>query len=218
MQAKKLFLAAALVGGAALLASLRSPAAQPGALFAAQPAALPAGASGPATYAVDAGHSAVIFRVMHMNTAWVFGRFNEFSGTLVFDAERPADCSVEIQVQATSVDTASRGRDDHLRGSDFFEAKQFPTISFKSTAVKGLGAGRFELTGDLTLRGHTEQITFELEKTGEGKNRQGKPMVGFLGEFTVDRMAHGVSYMPGGLGEQVTVIVSLEAVETAPAR
>lgn len=206
MHPSKLFLAAAVVGGAAWLASLNAPAAPAG-----SSAPAPSAGGAPATYVVDPVHSGVLFRVMHLNTAWVFGRFNEFSGTIRFDEENPSNSSVEIEVNAASVDTASRGRDDHLRGSDFFESKQFPKITFKSSKVEDLGKGRLKLTGELTLRGHSETISFEVEKTGEGRNRQGHALVGFLGEFQVDRMAHGVSYMPGGLGETVHVTVSLEA-------
>lgn len=202
MRSKQLLLAVALVGATASLASLRSPAHSP-------LAAVPAG--GAATYVVDPVHSSLVFRVMHLETAWFFGRFNELSGTIRYEEAEPERSSVELEVVATSVDTGNKNRDDHLRGSDFLESKQFPKITFKSTSAKALGEGRLELSGDLTLRGHTETIRFQVEKTGEGKNRQGQALIGFLGEFEVDRMAHGVSYMPSGLGEKVTVIVSLEA-------
>lgn len=202
MIAKPFLLVAALAGGA-LLASLRSPA----------PAPAAGNSSAAKVYDVDRVHSAVIFRVMHLGTAWNFGRFNEFSGSIRFDEEKPENSSVEIEVAATSIDTGNRGRDDHLRGSDFFESKQFPTITFKSTKVKSLGKDRLELTGDLTLRGTTKPVTFEVKKTGEGRNRQGKALIGFYGEFQVDRMAHGVSYMPDGLGKEVFLTVSLEAAQ-----
>lgn len=199
---KSLLLAAALIGGG-LLASLRSP----------EPAAASQPTSAAKVYDVDRGHSAVIFRVMHLGTAWNFGRFNEFSGTISYDEENPEKSTVEMEVAATSVDTGNRGRDDHLRGSDFFESKQFPTITFKSSKVKALGKDRLELTGELTLRGTSQPLTFEVQKTGEGRNRQGKPLIGFYGEFTVDRLAHGVSYMPDGLGKEVFVTVSFEAAQ-----
>ncbi len=202
MFVKPLLLVAGLAG-VALLAPSSSPATAP---------AVEA-ASAAKTYDVDRVHSAVIFRVMHLGTAWNFGRFNEFSGSIRFDEEKPENSSVEIEVAATSVDTANRGRDDHLRGSDFFESKQFPTITFKSTQVKALGTDRYELSGDLTLRGTSKPITFEIQKTGEGRNRQGKALIGFYGEFQVDRLAHGVSYMPDGLGKDVFVTVSLEAAQ-----
>lgn len=207
MQTTKLLLASALVGGAALLVSLRSP-------EVASTTTTVASSTAAAQLAIDTGHSSLVFRVMHMNTAWVYGRFNAFDGKVTYDAADPTKCAVEFEVDATSVDTGSNGRDDHLRNSDFFDAKQFPKITFKSTGVKAAGEGRMEVTGDLTLRGHTEKITFEIEKTGQGKNRRGATVHGFLGTFEVDRMAHGVSYSPEGLGKTVEITVSLEAIES----
>src|SRR5438128_2317015 len=97
------------------------------------------------TYQIDPVHSAFLFRIKHMNISYSYGRFNSSTGQIAID-EDPAKCGVNIEVKADSVDTADAKRDQHLKGPDFFNAKQFPTISFKSKAVKKEGAG-YEVTG-----------------------------------------------------------------------
>ena len=95
-------------------------------------------ASAAETYSVDAGHSSVIFRAKHYGATNFYGRFNELSGSLTLDTDDPTKSSIELEVRAESVDTFSERRDRHLRSPDFFNAKQFPVISFKSKSVKAL--------------------------------------------------------------------------------
>lgn len=205
MHVTKLLAATSLLAGAALLVSLVSPTA---------PAAPTEAAPAPAatTYEVDPVHSSIVFRVLHQDTAYVYGRFNEFQGTLSLDTEAPEKSSVEIEINLISVDTNNRGRDDHLRGPDFFDSKQFPSARFASKEVKSLGEDRYSIAGELTLRGKTLPVSLEVEKTGESTHRSGKAMIGFHGELDVDRMAYGVAYGPEGLGHTVKVLISLEAI------
>ena len=92
-------------------------------------------------YTVDTNHSSVLFRIQHLGAAYFWGRFNEVSGSLLVDHESPANSSVRITVPASSIDTGNKGRDEHLRGPDFFDARQFPNIEFESTKVKKARAG-----------------------------------------------------------------------------
>src|SRR4051794_33088494 len=87
------------------------------------------------TYAVDGIHSGVTFKIAHLGLSPVYGRFNEFSGTFVLDADA-ANCSFTLAIKSETVDTNNTKRDEHLRGPDFFNTKQFPAITFKSTTVK----------------------------------------------------------------------------------
>ncbi|HEV8001076.1 MAG TPA: YceI family protein, partial [Planctomycetaceae bacterium] len=112
-------------------------------------------------YAVDPDHSGVSFKISHLGLSWVQGRFDDFSGRFTLDRQNPANCSFQLAAKTEGVDTNNRKRDDHLRSPDFFNAKQFPVISFKSTAVRPAKEG-FEVTGDLTLHGATHPVTFLL--------------------------------------------------------
>jgi polyisoprenoid-binding protein YceI len=168
-----------------------------------------------ADYSVDAGHSAVNFKLSYANVSTFWGRFNKFEGRFHFDPSNLAKAKVEISIEADSVFTADKKRDDHLRSPDFFSAKQFPKITFTSTSVKaGSKAGTFIASGNLTMRGVTKPVTVELVKTGEGKDGYGKERIGFEATFTINRLDYGVSFAPDGLGKDVTVIVGISGVKS----
>ncbi|MCC6620453.1 MAG: YceI family protein [Deltaproteobacteria bacterium] len=167
-----------------------------------------------APYEVDGAHSSVLFKVMHFGIAPFHGRFNKVAGTFEFDGANVAASKLAVDIDANSVFTADKKRDDHLKSPDFFNAKQFPNIVFKSRAVKaGARAGAFLVEGDLTLRGVTKPVTVELVKTGEGKDPYGGYRVGFEGTFTINRHDFGVSFMPDGLGKDVTITVAVQGVK-----
>ncbi len=163
------------------------------------------------TYTIDSVHSTVIFSTMHMETARFYGRFNDFSGTITFDEAAPEKSKVEISIKTTTVDTANKGRDDHLRGADFFDVQQFPAATFNSTSVKKAEGKNWAVTGTLTFHGVKKEITLQLEKTGAGKGRKGESLIGFHGTFSIQRGDFGIEYGKGMLGEQVDLILSIEA-------
>lgn len=167
----------------------------------------------PVTYQIDAVHSAVIFRIQHLGAGYTYGRFNGISGTVTYDAAAPAASSVKVSIDAASVDSGNKGRDDHLRGPDFFDAAKFPTITFESTAVKKSGETALEVTGKLSLHGVTKDVTVVMEKTGEGKGREGEALIGFEGVFSVKRSEYGITYGPGALGEDVRLTIAIEAMK-----
>jgi polyisoprenoid-binding protein YceI len=166
----------------------------------------------PMSYEIDGVHSAVHFSVNHLGTGTAWGRFNEVSGSFTHDAEKPAGSSVQLTINAESVDSANEKRDQHLRSPDFFDAKQFPEITFKSTAVKEIAAGDLEITGDLTLRGVTKSVTVRADHVGEGKDPWGNFRKGYDIVFSIAREDYGVSYMKGGLGADVKIYISVEGV------
>ena len=173
----------------------------------ASPAAMQAG---PAAYSVDTGHSSVLFRIKHNDVSWFYGRFNTFNGNFSFDPGSGEITGVDVTVDAESVDTGNKRRDDHLRSPDFFSSKEFPAISFKSTSLRKTGENTFEVTGDLSLHGVTKQITVPLEVTGAASGRRG-PVAGIHSTFTFARSDYGMNFMVGaGLGDEVTIIVSLQ--------
>ncbi len=166
--------------------------------------------SAPESFTVDGGHSSVLFRVEHMKTSLFYGRFNELEGQLVLDEGQPEGSSVEITVQAASVDTNDAKRDQHITGPDFLDAKQFPTISFKSEKVSREG-GVWKAEGKLSLHGVTKTIALEFEQTGEGKGFKGEKLVGFHTRFEIDRTEFGMDYSSEMLGESIELTISLEA-------
>jgi len=164
------------------------------------------------SYTVDTVHSSVMFKVKHLGTSNFYGRFNEISGKLAFDGGDPAKSSVSLEVKVESVNTGNEAREKHLKSPDFFSAKEFPTISFKSKSVKKGGQGIYEVEGDFTLHGTTKPIKVKAERTGSGKNpRSGKDLAGFETTFTIKRSDYGMKNMIPMLGDEVQITVSLEA-------
>jgi polyisoprenoid-binding protein YceI len=174
----------------------------------------PAGAAAAASYKVDPVHSVVIFKVKHMGAGNFYGRFNQVSGTFTIDAADPSKGMVDFQVKADSIDTANKQRDDHLKGPDFFNVVQFPSITFKGKEIKKAGENAYEVAGDLTLHGVTKPLKAKVEQVGTGKGRAGEPLAGFEATFTVKRGDFGMTYGGGALGEEVSVIVSVECASS----
>jgi polyisoprenoid-binding protein YceI len=164
------------------------------------------------TYRVDGVHSSVIFRVKHLGVGYFYGRFNDLSGTVVVDDKNPANSSFELRVKADSVDTNNAKRNQHLKGPDFFNAKEFPAITFRSKQVKALGDKKFEVTGDLTLHGVTKSITVKLNRVGTGPDPFGTHRTGFETNFIIHRSDFGMNFMPQALGDDIWLLVGFEAV------
>lgn len=164
------------------------------------------------TYQIDPVHTSLVFRVKHMNTAYVYGMFRDVKGTVIVNEANPAQSSISVEVDANSVYTANEQRDNHLRSPDFFNTRQFPTIRFASTEVRKVNATTGQVKGNLTMRGVTRPITANVVLTGRGKNQQGRDIIGFETTFTIRRSEFGIRYGLPGLGDEVRVILSIEAV------
>lgn len=184
----------------------------------AAPAAAPAPAATPALadeLKVDSAHSSVIYKISHLGVTNFYGRFNKVTGTFAFDPANPSSATFDITIDADSIDSNNKQRDDHLRNSDFFNTKQFPKITFKSKDVRKAGSG-FDLAGDLTLLGQTKPITAKLAHTGAGdKGERMGYRSGFEAVFTFKRSDFGMNYgIEGGmLGDEVTVTVAIEGAK-----
>lgn len=161
-------------------------------------------------YKVDAVHSGVGFKIKHLGVSNVSGKFDDFSGSIDINYEQPALSSVSFSVQAASVNTGNEKRDDHLRSADFFNVERHPEISFKSTKVKALADGNYQVSGDLSLLGVTKSITVTVEQTGAAEIPERGPVSGFETTFKVDRTQFGMAASPF-LGSEVTLSVAVEA-------
>jgi polyisoprenoid-binding protein YceI len=163
-------------------------------------------------YQVDPVHSTVIFKTLHFGVGYQYGSFRKLSGALVVDEERPARSSIQLEVEASSVFTANKKRDTHLRSPDFLSAKQFPKITFESTKVVKRGRDAADVTGRLTLRGVTKTVTVRMKKVGAGKDAWGNYRIGFEGTFTIRRGDYGITKMKGVAGEEIHLIVAVEGM------
>jgi polyisoprenoid-binding protein YceI len=168
---------------------------------------LAAQASAADSYVIDPVHSSVQWKVQHMGAGHVWGRFTDFSGTLRLDGSAPEQSAVELTVKSASVLTDNEKRDQHLRSPDFFNARQFPVITFKSSAVKPTGPNSAEVAGELTLKGVTRTVTARATRTGA----QGD-LVGLEATLTLQRSDFGMGFGVGqGLGDEVQLLISVEA-------
>ena len=165
------------------------------------------------TYNIDAVHSSVLFRAKHMDVAYVYGRFNEFSGYIILDEADVSKSKVELEVKSASVDTANDKRDQHLRSSDFFNVKQFPVITFKSTNVsaKAKKENMLEVTGEFDLHGVKKTITIDIEITGKKTIPQTGEVIGFHTTFDIKRSDYGFKFGMEGVNDAIQIIVSVEA-------
>ena len=164
------------------------------------------------TYTVDASHSAVLFSVSHLGISNTHGRFNDIDGTLTWDATDPTKSSINITIKTDSVDSFSEKRDQHLRGADFFNAKQMPKATFVSKSFTKIDDATFSVTGDLTLVGTTKPVTVNVKKIGEGKDPWGGYRIGFETSFSIKRADYNIKGVPG-VGEDVALTFGLEGVK-----
>jgi polyisoprenoid-binding protein YceI len=170
-------------------------------------------AQGVQTYAVDPAHSFFFFKIGHFGIGNVYGRFDKVGGTVAYDAANPANDVFQVEVQTGSVDTNSAQRDTHLKSPDFFNAQQFPTATFKSTAVKAVDAKNFEVSGDFTLNGVTKPLTVPVTFIGAGKDPQGASRVGAEAKFTIKRSDFGIKAFLPAVSDEVELTIAIEGVQ-----
>ena len=176
--------------------------------------ALAAPARAAETYKADPVHSSAIFRAHHAGAGYVWGRFNDPAGTFALDDADPTKSTFTVEIQVANVDTHNAQRDGHLKSPDFFNAKQYPTITFKSKSVKaGSAANMLEVTGDLTMHGVTKSAIISVELTGKGEFPPGTQRAGVEATFAVKRSEFDMSKMIGPVGDEVRLVVALEGVK-----
>ncbi len=172
----------------------------------------------------DLTHSNVDFSVRHLLVSKVRGRFNKWSGSLLIDDANPSASSVEVQIDAASVDTSEPKRDEHLRSADFFDVEKYPHLTFKSTKVEDLGGDRLRVIGDLTLHGVTRPVILDVERGGSVRDPWGFQRAGFTVTASVDRKDFGITFNQtldqGGLalGDKVSISIDIEATSAVVAK
>jgi polyisoprenoid-binding protein YceI len=171
---------------------------------------------------IDVGHSAIHFYVRHMVISKVHGRFARWAGTVDLDLADLTRSTVDVRIDAASIDTQVADRDVHLRSPDFLDVAKHPEITFRSRKIAKAGNG-YRVTGDLSLHGVTREVTLEAEFAGTGKDPWGNERAGFSAKTAIDRREFGLRWNAaletGGVlvGEKVEIAIELEAVKKAAA-
>jgi polyisoprenoid-binding protein YceI len=171
-------------------------------------------------YVLDTDHTRIGFVARHAMVTKVRGAFNEFEGHATIAGGDLSGSHVELTIQARSIDTRNRQRDDHLRSNDFLAIDEFPTITFVSTAVRQTGPESVEISGDLTIRGVTRAVTVPFEFGGAAIDPDGDFRIGFDGSLTINRRDYGVNWNAaleaGGVlvGDKVVLEFEVAAVRT----
>ncbi len=172
---------------------------------------------------VDPSHSQASFSVKHMMVSTVRGRLGRLSGRLELDPQQPEKAAFEIAADVAGIDTGDAKRDGHLRSPDFFDAATHPRIVFTSNAVFPKGAGRYSVSGDLTIRDVTRPVSFDVELVGIGVDAQGGQHLGATATVTIDRTDFGLTWnmpVPNGVlvGEKVRIEIDLQAIDETSAK
>lgn len=177
------------------------------------------------TWQIDPAHTSVEFAVKHMMFTTVRGRFKDVKGTIEADEENPGKSRVNVEIDAASLDTGVADRDTHLRSADFLDVQNHPMITFRSKRVEGAAKGegdRFRVTGDLTIRGKTMEVTLDCEFEGTGKDPWGGTRAGARATARIDRREWGLKWNQaletGGVlvANEVKIEIEVQAVKQAP--
>lgn len=170
---------------------------------------------------VDPTHSAIEFSVKHMMIAKVKGSFNTFEASILANPSDLTTAEIDFTVDVASIDTRNADRDNHLRSADFFDVEKNPTLTFKSTRIVKTDEDEYDVTGNVTLNGVTQEETFSISFEGQGKDPWGNEKAGFSGKGKVKRSDYGLTYNAaletGGvlIGDQITLTIEIEAAKEA---
>jgi polyisoprenoid-binding protein YceI len=173
---------------------------------------------------LDLAHSGIHFSVRHMVIAKVRGRFAKFEGKVELDPADLTRSSVQVAIDAASIDTGIADRDAHLRSADFFDAETFPTLDYVSKRIERVSDTELRMVGDLTIRGTTREVPVLVEFGGIGKDPWGNERAGFTAKASIDRREFGLHWNQvleaGGVlvGERIEIDIELEAVRAKEQR
>jgi len=178
------------------------------------------GAAASSTWQIDPAHTAAQFAVKHMMISTVRGEFKGVTGAVVWDDADITKSSVNVTIDAATVNTGEPKREADLRGDHFFDVAKYPTITFKSTRVEPAGAGKLNVTGDLTIHGVTKQVVLDVAgPSAVVKDPMGNSRVAISATTKINRQDFGVKWnatMDGGgvvVGDDVNITIDLEMIK-----
>ncbi|WP_448187811.1 YceI family protein [Azospirillum sp. sgz301742] len=186
-------------------------------LFAAALLATVAGTAqaAPVAYKLDPSHMSVAFIVNHLGFSNVIGRFNTASGDVAFDKDAVQNSTLKVSIDTASVDTAHAKRDEHLRSPDFFNTKEFPQMTFKSTKIEKTGDKSGKLYGDLTLLGTSKPVVLDVTFNKEGVSPASKlETVGFSARGKIKRTDFGMKYGAPYISDEIELLIEAEATKS----
>lgn len=171
------------------------------------------------TWKIDPAHSEINFSVRHMMISNVRGRFEKFDGTVEFDEENPENSSVEVKIDAASINTREERRDNHLRSPDFLNVEEYPYITFKSKRIEQTSEDTGRIIGDLTVRDVTREVVMDVDYAGKAKSPWGTTSAGFSATTKINRKDWGLNWNQaletGGVlvGDELKVNIEIEIVK-----
>ncbi|MDR3455975.1 MAG: YceI family protein [Verrucomicrobiae bacterium] len=168
------------------------------------------------TYNIDPVHTWVGFSVAHFFTK-VPGYFSKVKGTIVVDRDHLENSTVETVIEVASITTNTKMRDDDLRSTNFFAAAQFPSMTFKSEAWKSTGDKTYDVTGRLTMKNISKEVVLKVTSLGFGPGMKGAAISGWEAALTLDRRDFGITADQGAVGNNVDVVINVEADLVKPA-
>ncbi len=175
------------------------------------------------SWQIDPAHSQITFTARHMMISNVRGRFENFTGAVEFNEKNPAKSTVDVQIEAASINTREAQRDGHLKSPDFFNAEQYPYLTFKSKRVEKTDGEHGRIVGDLTIRDVTREVVLDVEYNGQAKSPWGAVSAGFTAATKINRKDWGLNWNvaleTGGwlVGDEVSISIELEIVKQAEA-
>ena len=170
---------------------------------------------------IDTSHSSITFHVRHLMVSKVHGRFSSWSGKLAIDDADLTKSSVDVSIDAATIDTREPKRDEHLRSADFLEVERFPHLTFKSTHVVKTGDDTLDVHGDLTIHGVTRPVVLAVELGGQAKDPWGGTRAGFSAKTAISRKDFGLTWNvaleTGGIlvGDKIEIGLEIEAIQAA---
>ena len=170
------------------------------------------------TWQIDPAHSQIQFAARHLMISNVRGRFESFTGSVEFDEADPARSSVDVQIEAASINTREAQRDGHLKSPDFLNAEQYPYLRFKSKRVDKVGDGHGRIVGELTIRDVTREVDLDVQYAGQARSPWGTLSAGFSGTTRISRKDWGLTWNQaletGGVlvGDEIRINIDLEIV------
>jgi len=168
----------------------------------------------PVKYAIDSGgmHASINFKVKHLGYSWLTGRFNEFTGSYVYDTDKLANSKINVSIDTASVNSNHAERDKHLRSDDFLNVSKYPKATFTSTSITG-SDDKMEIKGDFTLNGVTKPLVIEAHKIGEGKDPWGGYRSGFSGTAEFKMADYNIKKNLGPASATVYLDLHIEGIK-----
>jgi polyisoprenoid-binding protein YceI len=165
---------------------------------------------------IDPAHTSAQFSVKHLAVSTVRGAFVKVSGSAKFDPSDPTKTSLDATIDASSVDTRVTMRDNDLKSPNFLDVEKYPTITFHAKQTKSSGAGKLQITGDLTIHGVTKEVVLDVDgPTAAIKDPWGNMRIGASASTKINRKDFGVNGLPGIVGDDITITIDAELTQPA---